>query len=166
MNTVYMKKISDASYVLLSELNEKIGLLVDYTENQDEDSSGFELFTTDGNIKVQSLPELEEILNCKFIEKEEDLSTKSYTNDIDGYPVNDTDTIIDIQYDALTGLKTFRKSERSKTRFYPGWWIVTPNGSPTKPRLTISTKTYEDETVIKTGPYKTYMEVTYNLKKS
>lgn len=166
MNTVYMKKISDVSFILMSELNEKIGLLVDYTESQDENSSGFELFTTDGNIKVKTLSELENVLNCKLVEKEEDLSTKTYTNDIDGYPVNDTDTIIDIQYDALTGLNTFRKSERSKTRFYPGWWIVTPQGALTQPRLTISTKTYEDDTVIKSGPYKTYMEVTYNLKKS
>jgi len=82
------------------------------------------------------------------------------------YPINDTDTIIDILYDDPLGIGTFRKSTRSKKRFYPGWWLVRSENGSYLPRLTLSIDIYNERnnTEALYGPFKNYMDLTYTQK--
>lgn len=163
MQKIKAKKLTPTSFTLTTESREKLGLLIVYSES--EENEGVELFTLDGSFPFSSTEEMCSVLNLDidFTEINSDSSVKE-TN-LSEYPVNDTDTIIDVQNDPILNIPTFRKSERSKVRFYPGYWIVTTDTGEVAPRLTVSQSTYEKykETIL--GPYKTFMEVTYNMKK-
>lgn len=163
-----LKRLNEYSYILESDKKEKIGVVVDYTESSSE-KNGIEFFNKAGTMKFNSIAELEEIIKSKIkIEERENLVPTETTKSIDDYPVNETDSIHDIQDDTSTGLKTFSKSKRSKKRFYPGWWIVQSTEATTfTPRLTISVDTYNAKELNTTlyGPFKTFMEVTFEMKK-
>ncbi|AXC39257.1 UNVERIFIED_ORG: hypothetical protein [Escherichia phage CMSTMSU] len=75
-----------------------------------------EFFTSDGVLKFDSITELEELLGTPF--KYEEVQVKdTNTKFIGDYPVNDTDSVYDVQ-EGENGISTFRKSEKSKKRFF------------------------------------------------
>jgi|AGFT01.1.fsa_nt_gi hypothetical protein len=161
-----LNKLTDYSFILENEAGEQLGILVDYSAGT-TDRTGIELFNNDGVYAFNSLTELEEMLGESFQvkEKEQNDSTVS-TKEIDGYPVNDTDLTIGVETDSVTGYPVFRKSQRSKKQFYPGWWVVQTAAGDYLARLTLSVDIYEErkDSGKIFGPFKTYMECNYQLK--
>lgn len=161
-----LKILTDYSFIVETNIGEKIGILINYDEGTTE-NKGIEFFSPDGNIKFNSMDELENLLGEKFTYKDIEIKdSHSDTKSIDEYPVNDTDNIIDVQSDPLIGISTFRKSTRSKKRFYPGWWILKNESGTYNPRCTLSVDIYNERNGTDSlhGPFKTFMEVTYTLK--
>lgn len=159
-----LKKLTDYSFIAETDSGEKIGLLVDHDSSSTE-YTGIEFFTPDGILKFESISELEGLLGSKFIYKESEVTDSSTnTKFIGDYPVNDTDNVYDVQEDSVIGISTFKKSEKSKKRFYPGWWLVKTESGTYNPRCTISTDTYVQYKDSIYGPYKTFMELTYQQK--
>lgn len=161
-----LKILTEYSFIVVTNTGEKMGILVNYDEGTTE-KTGIEFFTSDGSLKFKNINELEELLGEKFVYEEIEISDNTYaTKSLGDYPINDTDTIIDIQYDDPLGIGTFRKSARSKKRFYPGWWLVRSENGSYLPRLTLSIDIYNERnnTEALYGPFKTYMDVTYTLK--
>ena len=162
-----LKKLTEYSYILETDTKEKIGIVVDYS-NSGSEKSGIEFFSTRGSITFDSIEALSKLIgdDIKMEEiKVQDNETKKF---IDDYPINDTDSVHDVKDDDELNMKTFSKSKRSKKRFLPGWWIVSNTETNiSTPRLTISKDTYGEKELGKTlhGPFKTYMEVTFHLKK-
>lgn len=162
-----LKVLTEGSYIVEMLDGEKMGILIDYNEGITE-KTGVEFLSKDGKFEFESITELEQLLGVEFKyeqleEKDDNVSSKF----IGEYPINDTDTIVDVQYDDPLGIGTFRKSTRSKKRFYPGYWIVKAESGTYNPRLTISVDIYEErkDTDLLRGPYKSFMEVTFELKK-
>lgn len=161
-----LKILTEYSFIIETATGEKMGILVDYDEGTTE-RTGVEFFGPDGVLKFDSLSELESLLGEKFEYSEIEVTDANVSSKFLGeYPINDTDSIIDILYDDPLGIGTFRKSNRSKKRFYPGWWIVKTEAGTYNPRLTMSVDIYNERnnTDALYGPFKSYMEVTYNLK--
>ncbi|EBS4516370.1 hypothetical protein DQT32_02935 [Salmonella enterica subsp. enterica serovar Braenderup] len=161
-----LKILTDYSFIVETKTGEKMGILVNYDEGTTE-KTGIEFFTGDGTFKFDSLSELETLLGEEFTYSEVEVTDATNTSKALGdYPINDTDSIVDIQYDDPLGIGTFRKSNRSKKRFYPGWWVVRTESGSYLPRLTISVDIYNERnnTEALFGPYKSYMDVTYMLK--
>ena len=153
-----LKKLTEYSYIAETDGSEKIGILIDHDKSPTE-YRGVEFFTSDGVLKFDSLAELEELLGTPF--KYEEVQVKdTNTKFIGDYPVNDTDSVYDVQ-EGENGISTFRKSEKSKKRFFPGWWLVKSESGVYNPRCTISTDTFENHKDDIYGPYKTFMELTY-----
>lgn len=163
MQKITAKKLTATSYTLITESREKLGLLIVYSES--EENEGIELFTMDGSFQFKSIDSM--CTSLKFNIDFSSSETEETSNEVSlmEYPVNDTDTILDVQSDPVLNLPTFKKSERSKVRFYPGYWIVTTESGEVASRLTVSLSTYEKYKDTILGPYKTFMEVTYNMKK-
>lgn len=156
-----LKPLTQYSYIVETDSSEKIGLIVDHNKTNDS-SSGVELFTKDSVGLYSTMEELEELLG-KFTYKEfKENNIQENSKFIGDYPVNDTDNIYDIQ-DGIP-INTFRKSEKSKKRFYPGWWLIKSESGVYNPRCTISTDTYEEYKDSLYGPFKTFMELTYQQK--
>ena len=156
-----LKRLSDYSFIAETDSSEKIGILIDHDKSTTE-YSGIEFFTSDGVLKFDSITKLEQLLGTPF--KYEEVKVKdTNTKFVGEYPVNDTDSVYDIQDDE-TGISTFKKSEKSKKRFYPGWWLVKAESGSYNPRCTISTDTYNEHKDDIYGPYKTFMELTYQQK--
>lgn len=156
-----LKKLTEYSFIAESDGSEKIGILIDHDKSPTE-YSGVEFFTADGVLKFSSITELEELLGTPF--KYEEVQVKeNNTKTVGDYPINDTDSVYDVQ-EGDNGLCTFRKSEKSKKRFFPGWWLVKSESGTYNPRCTISTDTYNDHKDDIYGPYKTFMELTYQQK--
>lgn len=158
--------LTDYSFIVETNTGEKIGILVNHDESYTE-QTGVEFFTSDCVVKFDSISELEELLGEKFQYKEvQKTEEENNTKFIGEYPVNDTDLVIDIQDDPTVGMSTFRKSARSKKRFYPGWWIVRTEAGEYNPRCTISVDIYNERngTEALHGPFKTFMELNYILK--
>lgn len=158
--------LTDYSFIVETNTGEKIGILVNHDESHTE-LKGVEFFTPDGVVQFNSLSELEDLLGEKFTYKEvQKNDEETNTKFIGEYPVNDTDSVIDIQDDPVVGLSTFRKSTRSKKRFYPGWWLVRTEAGEYLPRCSISVDIYTERnsTDALHGPFKTYMELNYKLK--
>lgn len=113
-----LKILTDYSFIVETKTGEKMGLLVNYDEGTTE-RTGIEFFTSDGTFKFDSLSELEALLGEEFTYSEVEVTDATNTSKALGdYPINDTDSIFDIQYDDPLGIGTFRKSNRSKKRFY------------------------------------------------
>ena len=161
-----LKILTDYAFIVETNQGEKIGVLI----NHDEDSTpqtGIEFLSPDGSLTFSTIQELEEIFGEAFTYKEVEVKDSTTSSkSIGDYPVNDTDSIFDVQLDESTGMNTFSKSKRSKKRFYPGWWLVRTEAGSYNPRMTISTDIYDERNSTEAlyGPYKTYMEVTYALK--
>ncbi len=156
-----LKKLTEYSFIAESDGSEKIGILIDHDKSPTE-YSGVEFYTADGVLKFSSITELEELLGTPF--KYEEVQVKdNNTKTVGDYPINDTDSVYDVQ-EGENGLCTFRKSEKSKKRFFPGWWLVKSESGTYNPRCTISTDTYNDHKDDIYGPYKTFMELTYQQK--
>lgn len=156
-----LKRLTDYSFIAETDSSEKIGILIDHDKSTTE-YTGIEFFTSDGVLKFDSITELEQLLGTPF--KYEEVKVKdTNTKFVGEYPVNDTDSVYDIQDDE-TGISTFKKSEKSKKRFYPGWWLVKAESGSYNPRCTISTDTYNEHKDDIYGPYKTFMELTYQQK--
>jgi len=161
-----LKKLTDYSFILETHAGEQLGIVVDYSAGTSE-RTGIELFNQDDVFQFKSLSELEESIGETFEVQEKELNDNTVsTKEIEGYPVNDTDLIVDIKIDPITGYPTFRKSTRSKKQFIPGWWIVQTGKGSYNPRLTLSLDNYNErkDTGEIYGPYKTYMEANYQLK--
>lgn len=160
-NMAILKKLTDYSYIAETDSSEKIGILIDHDRSPTE-YKGVEFFTADGVLKFDSLNELEELLGTPF--KYEEVQVKdTNTKFIGDYPVNETDNVYDVQ-ETDSGLCTFKKSQKSKKRFYPGWWLVKTEAGTYNPRCTISTDTFDEHKEDIYGPYKTFMELTYQQK--
>lgn len=159
-----LKKLTETSFILENDLLEKIGIVVDYTNIPNSQKTGVELFTTDGIIQFNSISEISELLGEDIVIKEKETNNNtSNTKSIGGYPINDTDSVHDV-IENENELPTFKKSSRSKKRFYPGWWIVpTESGNSVLPRLTLSVESSGLPGIL--GPFKTYMELNFELKK-
>lgn len=161
-----LKKLTDYSFILETHAGEQLGIIVDYSAGTSE-RTGIELFNPDGAFKFDSLKELEEMIGDTFeIQEKEETDQTISTKEIDGYPVNDTDLIIGISSDPISGYPTFRKSTRSKKEFIPGWWVVQTGAGGYLARLTLSVDIYNErkDTGEIFGPFKTYMEANYQLK--
>ncbi|AFC21717.1 hypothetical protein GAP32_267 [Cronobacter phage vB_CsaM_GAP32] len=161
-----LKILTEYSFIVETSTGEKMGILVNYDEGTTE-RTGIEFFTSDGALKFDSIKELEELLGEEFTYEEIEVTDSTNASKALGdYPINDTDNIIDIQYDDPLGIGSFRKSARSKKRFYPGWWLVRGENGSYLPRLTLSVDIYNERnnTEALYGPFKTYMDVTYTLK--
>lgn len=161
-----LKILTEYSFIVETTTGEKMGILVNYDEGTTE-RKGIEFFTSTGTLKFDSMAGLEELLGEKFTYAEIVITDSTNASKALGdYPINDTDTIIDILYDDPLGIGTFRKSSRSKKRFYPGWWLVRSENGLYLPRLTLSTDIYEERnnTEALYGPFKTYMDLTYTQK--
>lgn len=157
-----LKALTQYSYIIETDASEKIGLIVDHNKTSDS-SSGVELFTKDSIGKFESMEELESLLGTFKYKELKETNTQENTKFIGDYPVNDTDNVYDVQEGEP--ISTFRKSEKSKKRFYPGWWLVKSESGVYNPRCTISTDTYEQYKDSLYGPFKTFMELTYQQKK-
>lgn len=161
-----LKILTDYAYIVETAQGEKMGILI----NHDEDSTmqtGVEFLSPDGSLSFKTVQELEELIGEPFTYKEVEVKDNtSSTKSVGEYPINDTDSVFDVQLDPETGMNTFSKSKRSKKRFYPGWWLVKTESGTYNPRMTISTDIYTERfgTDALYGPYKTYMEVTYAQK--
>lgn len=161
-----LKKLTDYSFILETHTGEQLGIIIDYNAGT-TDQTGIELFNQDGIFKFNSMTELEETIGDTFEIQEKELTDyTSSTKEIEGFPVNDSDLIVDIRTDPITGYPTFRKSTRSKKQFIPGWWIVQTGKGSYLPKLTLSLDIYNErkDTGELFGPYKTYMEANYQLK--
>lgn len=156
-----LKKLTEYSFIAESDGSEKIGILIDHDKSPTE-YSGVEFFTSDGVLKFSSITELEELLGTPFKYEEVQVKDKN-TKTVGEYPINDTDSVYDVQ-EGEAGLYTFRKSVKSKKRFFPGWWLVKSESGTYNPRCTISIDTYNDHKDDIYGPYKTFMELTYQQK--
>lgn len=162
MQKILAKRITDDSFILKMDIvQEKIGILVDYKNSKN--FNGVELFLKGSSVKYNSLEELQNELkfDIEFIKEKETISSNI---DMMDYPIMDGDSIIDVQICPLLNVPTFRKSERSKVRFYAGWWLVPSSTGELTPRCTISIDTYEKNKDVIQGPYKTFMELNYNKK--
>lgn len=156
-----LKRLTDYSFIAETDNSTKIGILIDHDKSTSE-YRGVEFFTSDGVLKFDSLAELEQLLGTPF--KYEEVQVKdSNAKFVGDYPVNDTDSVYDVQ-EGADGITTFRKSEKSKKRFLPGWWLVKSESGTYNPRCTISTDTYNEHKDNIYGPYKTFMELTYQQK--
>lgn len=163
---VILKILTQYSFIVETETSEKIGILVNYDEGTTE-KTGIEFFNSDGIFKFNNIKELEDLLGEEFVYSEIEITDMTNTSKALGeYPINETDNIIDILYDDPLGIGTFRKSTRSKKRFYPGWWIVKTDNGNYQPRLTISIDIYNEKNNSESlfGPFKTYMDVTHTMK--
>lgn len=161
-----LNKLTDYSFILETDAGEQLGIIVDYSAGTTE-RTGLELFNNDGVYPFNSLTELEEMIGEPFkVKEKEQTDITTSTKEIDGYPVNDTDTIIGVSVNEDTGYPVFRKSERSKKLFYPGWWVVQTAEGDYLARLTLSVDIYNErkDTGKIFGPFKTYMECNYQLK--
>lgn len=161
-----LKVLTEYSFIVETNTGEKMGILVNYDEGTTE-RTGLEFFTSTGILKFNTISELEELLNETFTYAEIVVTDSTNASKALGdYPINDTDTIIDILYDDPLGIGTFRKSTRSKKRFYPGWWLVRSENGTYLPRLTLSIDIYNERnnTEALYGPFKTYMDLTYTQK--
>ncbi|SOK58543.1 hypothetical protein [Yersinia phage fHe-Yen9-04] len=161
-----LKILTDYSFIVETVSGEKIGILVNYDEGTTE-RTGIEFFNADGSFKLDSISQLQDLLGEEFTYAEIEVTDSTNTSkSLGDYPINDTDTITDILYDDPLGIGTFKKSSRSKKRFYPGWWLVRSENGTYLPRLTISVDIYNERnnTEALYGPFKTYMDVTYTLK--
>jgi hypothetical protein len=161
-----LKVLTEYSFIVETNTGEKMGILVNYDEGTTE-RTGLEFFTSTGILKFKTISELEELLNETFTYAEIVVTDSTNASKALGdYPINDTDTIIDILYDDPLGIGTFRKSTRSKKRFYPGWWLVRSENGTYLPRLTLSIDIYNERnnTEALYGPFKTYMDLTYTQK--
>lgn len=161
-----LKILTDYSFIVETNTGEKIGILVNHDESHTE-LKGVEFFTSDGVVRFDSIDELETLLGEKFTYKEVEVRDESAASKFLGeYPVNDTDLVLDIQDDPTVGMSTFKKSARSKKRFYPGWWLVRTEAGEYNPRCTISVDIYNERNSTEAlyGPYKTFMELNYALK--
>ncbi|AQW88796.1 hypothetical protein pEaSNUABM50_00267 [Erwinia phage pEa_SNUABM_50] len=161
-----LKILTDYSFIVETNTGEKMGILVNYDEGTTE-RTGIEFFNSDGSFKFDSMSELQELLGEEFTYAEIEVTDSTNTSKgLGDYPINDTDNITDILFDDPLGIGTFRKSARSKKRFYPGWWIVRSENGSYLPRLTISVDIYNERnnTEALYGPFKSYMDVTYTLK--
>lgn len=163
-----LKKLTEYSYILETNTKDKIGIVVDYSMSS-SDKTGIEFFNAKGRMAFSSLKELSAIIGDAIIMEEiEEPDSVDNSKYLDEYPINDTDSVFDVKDDDELKIKTFSKSKRSKKRFVPGWWIVQSTDSDTvTSRLTISLDTYKERELGKTlhGPFKTYMEVTHQMKK-
>lgn len=162
----FMKKLTEYSFIIETNKNEKIGVVVNYDEGTTE-KTGIEFFSSNGSMKFSNISELENVIGEKIKYKEQEVNTEHInTNFIDEYPVNDTDKIYNIEKDEDLGISTFNKSKSSKKKFYPGWWIIKNESGSFSPRCTISVSNYnlkkENEEIH--GPFKSYMEMSYVLK--
>lgn len=161
-----LKILTDYAYIVETAQGDKIGLLVNHAEDS-TDNTGIEFVTTDGTLKFSTMQELEEIIGEPFTYKEIEVKdTTTSSKSLGDYPINDTDSIFDVQNDEETGYQTFSKSKKSKKRFFPGWWLVKTSTGTYNPRMTISTDIYKERfgTDELYGPFKTFMEVTYAQK--
>lgn len=161
-----LKILTDYSYIVETNTGEKMGILVNYDEGTTE-RTGIEFFNSDGSFKFDNISALEDLLGEEFTYSEINVTDSTNTSkELGDYPINNTDNIIDILFDDPLGIGTFRKSERSKKRFYPGWWIVRNDNDSYLPRLTISVAIYNERnnTDKLYGPFKSYMDVTHTLK--
>ncbi|WNA15995.1 hypothetical protein XaC1_352 [Xanthomonas phage XaC1] len=163
-----LKKLTEYSYILETNTKEKIGIVVDYSQSS-SDKSGIEFFNAKGRLAFDSIDSLAGLIGDSIVYEEvQETSSTDNTKYIDEYPINDTDSVHDVKDDTEYNMKTFSKSKRSKKRFLPGWWVVQSlDGTTTTARLTISVDTYKERELGKTlyGPFKTYMEVSYQMKK-
>ena len=161
-----LKILTEYSFIVETNTGEKMGILVNYDEGTTE-RKGLEFFTSTGVLKFNTISELETILNEPLTYAEIVVTDSTNASKALGdYPINDTDTIIDILYDDPLGIGTFRKSTRSKKRFYPGWWLVRSENGSYLPRLTLSIDIYNERnnTEALYGPFKNYMDLTYTQK--
>lgn len=162
-----LRKLTEYSFILETDTKEKIGIVVDYSSSSSE-KTGIEFFSTRGRIAFDSMNALAELIGDKIQMEEVKVQDSESKKFIDDFPINETDSVHDVQEDAEYNMKTFSKSKRSKKRFLPGWWIVyNAETSTATPRLTISVDTHKEKELNKTlyGPFKTYMEVTFQMKK-
>lgn len=161
-----LRKLTDYSFILETSTGEQLGIVVDYSAGTTE-RTGIELFNPDGVFKFDTISELEELLGDTLrIQEKEETNQYVSSKEIDGYPVNDTDLIIDISSDPISGYPTFRKSKRSKKVFIPGWWVVQTSTGNYLTRLTLSLDIYNarKDTEEVFGPFKSFMEANYKLK--
>ncbi len=161
-----LKKLTDYSFIVETETQEKLGIMVNYDEGTSE-RTGIDFFTSTSRLSFSTVAELEKVLGEPLTYKEsETTDSTDVSKALGDYPINDTDTIHDIQFDDPLGIGTFRKSNRSKKRFYPGWWLVKGENGTYSSRLTLSVDIYNERnnTDALYGPFKTYMDVTYTLK--
>lgn len=161
-----LKILTDYAFIAETNAGDKIGILINHAEDSTE-RNGIEFICPDGTLEFNTIEELESIMGEKFTYKEvetKDATTSSKS--IGDYPVNDTDSVYDVQEDPTTGYSTFSKSKKSKKRFYPGWFLVKSSTGTYNPRMTISTDIFDEriDTDELYGPFKTFMEVTYKLK--
>lgn len=160
-----LKILTDYAFLVETPQGEKMGVLINHDEDMTE-QTGIEFICPDGAMKFSTIQELEDLIGEPFTYKEVQVNDNTTsTKSVGDYPVNDTDSIFDIQVDE-TGMSTFSKSKRSKKRFYPGWWLVKTEAGTYNPRMTISTDIYSERfgTDALYGPFKTFMEVTYAQK--
>lgn len=161
-----LKTLTDYSFIVETLQGDKIGLLINHNEDS-TDNTGIEFITTDGVLRFSTISELEEIIGETFTYKEIEVKDNTTSSkSLGDYPINDTDSVFDVQNDDSTGMQTFSKSKKSKKRFYPGWWLVKTSTGTYNPRMTISTDIYAEriDSDALFGPYKTFMEVTYAQK--
>lgn len=161
-----LKVLTDYSFIVETNTGEKMGILVNYDEGTTE-RTGIEFFNQDGSFKFDGMSDLQALLGEEFTYAEIEVTDATNTSKALGdYPINDTDSIIDILNDDPLGIGTFKKSARSKKRFYPGWWLVRSESGAYTPRLTLSVDIYNERnnTEALYGPFKTYMDVSYTLK--
>ncbi|WPJ50606.1 hypothetical protein RCIP0023_00564 [Klebsiella phage RCIP0023] len=156
-----LKPLTTYSYIIETESSEKIGLIVDHNKTNNN-LTGVEFFTKDGVVKFDNMNELEDLLGTFVYKELKETNIQENTKFIGDYPVNDTDNVYDVQEGIP--ISTFRKSEKSKKRFYPGWWLIKSESGVYNPRCTISTDTYDENKDSLYGPFKTFMELTYQQK--
>lgn len=165
-----LKEITESSYIVYSGTGEKVGIVIDYSNHKFK--KGLEYITVEGTITPYgSYDELQTVFDSDIEFEKKEITETELRNVkfLDEYPINETDELLDVlepTEDSVVNVSTFRKSKRSKKRFYPGWWITkSENKDEYVTRLTLSTDIVEERIGSGElhGPYKTHMEVTFNL---
>lgn len=153
--TPIRKDTTNLCYVARDDIGTRIGVLWDLKH-------GVEYLTETGFTKYANMDEFIETHGAVSYVEEEEVTFESTTNvhDLDGYPVMETDVdLLDIELDEKMGVKSFRRSARSKKRYYAGWFALVERGKWVT-KLTLPVDKYEssvEQGNVK-GAFKTQLE--------
>lgn len=142
-------------YIARDDIGTRIGVLWDGVSKVEFlTEQGFETFTSMNEFTAK-------YGDVSYVEEEEvSFESSACVQDLDGYPVLETDVdLLDVELDEKMGVKSFRRSARSKKRYYAGWFALVERGKWVT-KLTLPVDKYEsciDEGTVK-GAFKTQLE--------
>lgn len=127
-----------------------------------ERDDGVEILTNNGFEQFGTMDAFTEKYGSVTYTEEEEVTfeSSSTAQDLDGYPVMETDVEpLDVVLDEALGVKSFRRSARSKKRYYAGWFAIQERGKWVT-KLTLPVDKYESciETGTVKGAFKTQLE--------
>lgn len=154
--TPIRKDVTNICFIARDDIGTRIGVFWEL-------DNGVEFLTEAGFEKFSTMDEFIEKYGAVSYTEEEEVSFESSAataQDLDGYPVMETDVdLLDIELDETLGVKSFRRSARSKKRYYAGWFAMVERGKWVT-KLTVPVDKYESciEAGTIKGVFKTQLE--------